>query len=471
MTENTPARSRKVAAPPVSLATDAIQIGLELQEGKVIPRRQVWSWALWDWATQPFNTVILTFVFVSLYLTSDAFIDPSLAGLDPSDPARKAALAGLASAFGLATTIVGLLIAFIAPVLAQRADAAGRRKRWLLIYSTGLIVSMAALWFVEAAPGYFVLGVALVCIGSVFSELAGVNYNAMVVQVATPRTVGKVSGLGWGLGYIGGILALVIIVVLDTFDWFGLDVSNGLAYRLIGVGSAVWAVLFLIPLIRNVPEIEQRPGYRRISFWASYAELVRSIRSLWRTTRQTVWFLIASAVYRDGLAGVFAFGAIIAAQGFGFSSTEVILFGIAANLIAGVSTIVAGRVDDRIGPRAVIITTLIGMIVAGTAVFALHSFGSIVFWIFGLILCCFVGPAQSASRSLLARVTPAGLEGEVFGLYATTGRVANFLSSSLWALFIAITADINFGIIGIMLVLLAGLLLMIPVKLGRPAPR
>ncbi len=462
--------ARKAASkivPPMSVDTDAIPVvALDLQEGREIPRKQVWSWAMWDWATQPFNTVILTFVFTSLYLTSANFIDPELAALPESDPGRKAALAELSSIFGLATTLAGLLIAFIAPVLAQRADAAGKRKRWLLIYSTGLILSMAALWAVEAAPGYFLLGIALVCLGSIFSDLASVNYNAMVVQVATPKTVGKVSGLGWGLGYIGGILAMAIVVVLDTFNWFGMDVSNGLAYRWIAVGCAVWGAIFLIPLIRNVPEIEPRPGYQRVSILESYRVLGRSIMMLWRNARQTFWFLIASAVYRDGLAGIFAFGAIIAAQAFGFSTTQVIIFGIAANLVAGLSTIIAGRIDDAVGPRAVIMFTLGGMIVAATAVFALADLGAIVFWAFGLFLCCLVGPAQSASRSLLARVTPANMEGEVFGLYATTGRVANFMSSALWALFIWITKDTIFGILGIVVVLLAGFLLMLPVKLG-----
>ncbi len=457
----------EIKVPSVHTDTDAIAIGLDLQEGKIIPKKQIWSWAFWDWATQPFNTVILTFVFTSLYLTSDAFIDPSLAALADDDPLKESALAGLASTFGFATTIAGLLIAFIAPVLAQRADAAGKRKRWLLIYTTGLILSMAALYFIEAIPGYFLIGIAIVSLGSIFSDLAGVNYNAMVVQVATPKTVGKVSGLGWGMGYIGGIVAMVIVVLLNSFDWFGMDTSNGMAYRLIAVGCAVWAVIFMIPFVLWVPEMDPNPDYERVSFFKSYVLLFQSIKKLWKSSRQTAWFLIASAVYRDGLAGVFAFGAIIAAQGFKFSTNEVIMFGIAANLVAGISTIIGGRMDDRFGPRAVIMTALGGMIISGLLVFMLADQGKIIFWVFGLILCLFVGPAQSASRSLLARVTPAGMEGEVFGLYATTGRVANFMSSTLWAVFIAMTASTMFGILGILVVIAVGMVMMIPVKAVR----
>ncbi|WP_111718864.1 MFS transporter [Homoserinimonas sp. OAct 916] len=455
---------------PVIANSGAIAaVGLDLQEGRVIPRTRVFSWALWDWATQPFNSVILTFVFTALYLTTDTFLDPAVAALDDADPAKQHGLADLASGLGLALTIAGLAIALLAPVLAQRADAAGRRKFWLLIYTAGLIVSMALLFFVEGSPAFFVLGVSLIAIGSIFSELAGVNYNAMLVQVSTPRTVGKVSGLGWGMGYIGGIVALVIVVVAYVSDWFGLPEDNGLPFRIVAVGCAIWGIVFLIPFILNVPELSERQGVQKANLFQSYVILGKDIASLFRDSRQTFWFLLASAVYRDGLAGVFAFGAIIAKQVFGFTFLEVVIFGIAANLVAGISTIIAGRFDDSYGPRSVILLSLIGLVIAGLAVFVLHDSGTVVFWVGGLTLTAFVGPAQAASRSLLARVSPVGKEGEIFGLYATTGRAASFLSPLLWTVFIAAFGAIYWGILGIVLVLLVGLIMMFFVKAGgRP---
>jgi UMF1 family MFS transporter len=275
-----------------------------------------------------------------------------------------------------------------------------------------------------------------------------------------------VSGLGWGLGYIGGIVALVLVVVAYSFDWFGLPQEDGLPFRIVAVGCAVWTIIFAIPIFLNVPEVEGSASEKeRVNFFQSYVVLVKDIARLYKESRHTFWFLIASAVYRDGLAGVFAFGAIIASVTFGFEFLEVVAFGIAANLVAGVSTILSGRFDDKFGPRAVIIFSLAGLVVSGTAVFALHDFGKIVFWIGGLLLCLFVGPAQSASRSLLARVTPAGREGEIFGLWATTGRAASFISPGLWALFIAIAGAQYWGILGIVLVLAVGLVLMLLVKL------
>lgn len=456
---------------PAAANTGAVPaFGLEQNVGKVIPRKQVLSWAMWDWATQPFNSVILTFVFTSLYLVTDTFLPADVAALGDKDPVKEAAIADLSSGLGLATTIGGLLIALLAPVLAQRADAAGRRKRWLLVYTGGLVVCMAALFFVEGAPSYFALGAVLISAGLVFSELAAVNYNAMLMQVSTPTTVGRVSGLGWGLGYVGGIVALVIVVVCNTFDWFGMDTSNGLPYRVIAIGCAVWAVVFIIPLIRNVPEIEPAPTAARVSFFRSYLDLFRHVARIFRESRPTFWFLVASAVYRDGLSGVFTFGAVIAAAVFGFSTNEVIIFGIAANLIAGVSTMIAGRLDDKIGPRAIIVWALVAMLAAGVAVFVLRDAGTIVFWICGMVLSSLVGPVQSSSRSLLARVTPAGREGEIFGLYATTGRAASFLAAGMWTLFVAWGKSTAFGVLGIMVVIAAGLVLMLLVKPAAAKP-
>ncbi|WP_040167442.1 MFS transporter [Microbacterium gorillae] len=446
--------------------TDALPaLALDENADRVIPRKQVWSWAMWDWATQPFNSVILTFVFTTLYLISDTFLDPSVAALADDNPVKQAAFADLAATLGWGTTIAGILIALLAPVLAQRADAAGKRKQWLIVYTTALVVTMALLYFVQGAPEWFILGVVLISAGTVFSELAGVNYNSMITQVATPKTVGRVSGLGWGLGYIGGIVALVIVVLLNSFHWFGMDTSNGMAYRLIAVGCAVWAVVFSIPLVLNVAETPKLVTGPKRNFFLSYVDLFRHIARIFREDRPTFWFLCASAVYRDGLSGVFTFGAVIAARVFGFSSNEVIIFGIAANLIAGIGTIIGGRLDDRFGPRAVIIGALSLLVLSGFVVFVAHDSGKVVFWICGMVLSSLVGPVQSASRSLLARVTPVGREGEIFGLYATTGRAASWLASLAWTLLIAWFGAIYWGILGIIAVIAVGLVLMLFVKM------
>lgn len=461
--------------PPVAANTRALgAIGEAFQDSsndRVIPRRNVVAWALWDWATQPFNSVVLTFVFASLYLVSDSFLPADVASLPAGDPVKERALADLSSGYGLVTTIAGLLILVLAPVLGQSADRAGRKKRWLFVFTMLLALAQFALFFVRADPTYFWYGALILAIGAVVSEIAGVNYNAMLVQVSTPRTIGKVSGLGWGLGYIGGIVALTLVVVVTQLDWFGMDTSDGLAYRLIAVGCAVWTILFSLPLFLTVPEAPASAPGERVNFFVAYVVLVKDVRALFRTHRATFWFLLASAVYRDGLGGVFAFGGILAAVAFGFSSNEVLIFAIAANVVAGLSTVIAGAVDDRFGARNVIIVALSTLIGAAVVLLVLQEDGKIVFWICGLVLSACVGPAQAASRSLLARVTPEGMQGEIFGLYATTGRVASFLSPALWTLSIAIFGATVWGVLGIALVLTLGLVLLLFVRLPKPRPQ
>ena len=441
-----------------------------------VPKAQVRAWALWDWGSASFNAVVTTFIF-STYLASGLFVDPEIvaaAGDDARNPALMLAKSQNATVISGALTIAGVVVALLAPILGQRSDGSGRRKLWLGI-NTGLVVAaMAAMFFVLPVPSYIFLGAALLAVGNIFFEFASVNYNAMLVQVSTPKTVGRVSGFGWGMGYVGGIVLLILLLAL-FIQSFGSSTGNGLLnvpfgtdgaaldVRLAILASALWFAVFALPVLRRVPEIPARARQNRVSFFGSYVMLFGTIRALARRSPQVLLFLLASAVFRDGLAAVFTFGAIIAAQVFGFSATEVIYFAVAANLVAGVGTFAAGWLDDRIGAKNIILGSLVGLVLAGTAVLFVGD-GQAGFWVAGLMLCVFVGPVQSSSRSFLARITPPGREGEIFGLYATTGRAVSFLAPGLFTLFVGVTGDTRFGIIGIVVVLLAGLLLMLPVK-------
>jgi UMF1 family MFS transporter len=435
----------------------------------------VLAWGLWDWGSASFNAVITTFVF-TVYLTSDAF---------GGETAVSAQL-------GIAMTIAGVLVALLAPVTGQRSDRRGRRKLWLGINTYIVVLLSALMFFVAPDPSYLWLGLLLLAVGTVFFEFAGVNYNAMIRQVSTRATIGKVSGFGWGMGYVGGIVLLLFVYFgfiepIGGSALFGVPDTDGYPIRVTVLVSAIWFGVFALPVLLSVPEYSSpkaagtlehpAPAAKRVGFIESYRILFRDIRTLYRESRQTVYFLLASAVFRDGLTGVFTFGGVLAAGSFGFSSGEVIIFAIAANIVAGASTIVVGLLDDRFGAKPVIVTALVGLVICGSAVFFLHDGGQTVFWIFGLALCAFVGPAQSASRSFLARRIPEGRDGEIFGLYATTGKAATFLSPAMFTLFIGIGAAIAgpgvnvqyWGILGIVLVLLVGLLLLIPVRTNADA--
>ncbi|QPK94186.1 MFS transporter [Actinomyces sp. zg-332] len=427
---------------------------------KSIFNKQVLSWCLWDLGSAAFNSVVTTFIF-TVYLTSKPFGDSS----DTS------------TAVGYGFTIAGFLIALLAPLTGQRADKAGKGTFWLGVNSMIVVACIFGLFFVKPHPSYLLLGIILLSVGNVFAEFAGVNYNAMITRVSNSNNIGLISGIGWGSGYVGGIVLLLILFIgfiSPEVGWFGVTSAEGLNVRASMLVAGLWMLLASIPVLLFVPgkkHDSQLPP--KVSLFQSYKELWSTLKLIRKEAPQTFLFLAASAVFRDGLAAVFTFGAVIAAGTFGFEKSEVILFGIIANLVAGIATMLFGFFDDLLGPKIVIIVSLICMCISGTCVFIFAGYGPIYFWVFGLILSVFVGPTQSASRTYLARMIPEGKEGEVFGLYATTGRAISFIAPAAFTLFVSTAKSFHseyaqsWGILGIALILLIGLVMMIFVK-GDP---
>ncbi|MCL2422557.1 MAG: MFS transporter, partial [Micrococcales bacterium] len=411
------------------------------------------------------------------WLTSSAFVAPG------SDIEATKALHSQWLGWGVA--LAGVLVALTAPALGAVADASGRRRPMLATTSSVIGLTVLALWFVRPgnASTAVLLGVTLLAVGTVAFEVGSVAYNALLVTITTPRTIGRISGLGWGSGYVGGIvllLALYVGLINGPEDGAHAGLANvatadGLNYRVAMVVAGVWFIMFALPVLFLVPDevrVDQAKPARMgmaDAYRTVWADLVR----LWRADRTTVKFLVASAVFRDGLTGVFTFGGVLAAGTFGFTGGQVIVFGIAANIIAGIATISVGWLDDRVGPRRVITWSLVVLVVAGAAVFVFRDAGAPAFWVFGLILSSCVGPAQSASRALLARLSPKGHETEMFGLYATTGRAATFMAPAAFATCIWASGKITgheaqyWGILGIVAVLVAGLALFVPLRFPR----
>lgn len=430
--------------------------------------KKVLAWSMWDWGSAAFNAVVTTFVFTVYLTNADLFGESANANL------------------GWALAIAGAMVAVVAPAIGQWTDRTGKRQTVLVVATLGVVVCMALLFFVKPGHGFLWLGLVLIALGNVIFETGSVVYNTMVTEVSTPKTVGRVSGFGWGMGYVGGIVLLLILYIgfiSPDPGWFGVTHEDGANIRISMLICALWMLLSSLPIMltgsNNEPIESDVHG-----IIGSYKEIFASIARLWRSDRSVVWFLISSAIFRDGLAGVFTFGGVLAAAAFGFSSGGVMIFGIAANLVAGIATILFGRLDDKLGSRKVIIMTLSLMVTAGLIIFffangmhigPISLSGTMVFWIFGLILCVFVGPTQSAARTYLARIAPKGSEGEIFGLYATTGRAVSFLAPMFYSASITIAATslglgkadaAHYGILGIVVVLLLGLLAFAPVKAG-----
>jgi UMF1 family MFS transporter len=428
------------------------------------PRQKIrgtFSWALWDWAQQPYPTLMQTFIF-PVYLAS------AVATMDQQPDVQ----------LGLATTIAGLVLALTAPVIGRRSDEAGRRKFWLMLNTYVLVIITALSFFIEPKPEFFIFGLILYGLGSFVQETAFINYYAMLSSVSTPKTIGRISGYAWGLGYAGGIFLLLIALigfVLPDVAWFGIPQDDALPVRSVFLFAAVWIAVFSIPMMLRVPETKRKASYQKLSLVAAYAQTIREIKTLRKQAPETFKFLISSAIYRDGLAGVFTFGAVLGTLAFGFDQTSIIFFGIAGNVVAGLGAAIGGRLDDILGSRTIIIASLIGLIIAGTAVFVFADAGQITYWIGGLILCLFVGPAQASSRTFVSRFAPAGREGEVFGMYQLTGRAVSFLSGLMWSASISLSFVFGvtsnntvWGIWGLMLILIVGLFLLLRVN-PKPA--
>ncbi|HET6732865.1 MFS transporter [Mycobacterium sp.] len=430
-----------------------------MQSVRTAGRSQVLAWALWDCGSTGVSAIVATFVF-PIYLTNTVG-----AGL-PGDTSPTSWL-------GWALAAAGVVVAVLAPVTGIWVDAPWRRRR-VLAALTGLsVVLTAAMAVVRDDHRYFWIGLVLLAATAACTELATVPYNAMLRQLSTPQTSGRVSGFGWGMGYCGTVVLLLLVYLGfmsgdgDSRGLLGIAVEDGQNIRAAMLLTAVWFALFALPVLIAVPTQTPEPGERGqpIGLFSAYRKLWSEVVGEWRRDRNIVYYLLASAVFRDGLAGIFAFGGVLGVSVYGISGANVLLFGMAASVIAAIGAMIGGLLDDRLGSKTVIVGSLAAMIAVGLTMMTLS--GQLVFWTLGLMLTLFVGPAQSAARTLMLRMSAEGKEGVAFGLYTTTGRAVSFLAPTLFATFIAWFGTDRAGMGGLCLVLAAGLVAMLAVKVPR----
>ncbi len=404
------------------------------------------SWALYDWANSAFFAVIQTFVFATYFIQSVSDND---------------ALAS--NQWGNTISAAGLVIAVFGPILGAIADQKGKRKPWILGFSLLCIVATGGLWFVGPDPSFVMLALVLIFISTVGSEFAIIFYNAMLPNLATSRTMGRWSGWAWGLGYAGGLFCLVVALFLFidvSQPPFGLDKASAEHVRATFVLVAVWYLLFSIPLFAFTPDakptgISTGQAVRR--GWRQIRESLRNVRQY----KDIFRFLVARMIFIDGLATVFAFGGIYAAGTFDMTERDVLIFGIGLNLTAGLGAVLFAWIDDYLGSRQTILFSLAGLIITTSAVLLVTS--SFWFWVFGLLLGIFVGPAQAASRTYMGRIAPEELQNQMFGLFALSGKVTAFLGPLLvgWITYYAGSQRIGMSVI--ILFFLLGFVLMLKV--------
>lgn len=440
---------------------------ISAQSAQALDKALIAKWSLWSWGNATVSALMVTFVF-GTYI-ADA-VGPGGQG---------------AQYLTTANLVAGVIIALTAPVIGQRADKAGRRRLWLTINTLLVVLLCAACFFVKPEQSYLLLGVSLMAAMTLFDEFANLNYNAMITDISDHNRMGRVSGIGWGAGYLGGIVILAIayfgLVAGEPPFLFGLSDDEAINIRVVALVGAAWFLLWALPLLfTRMKTADQFTADERVSVLESYRRLIRVVVGLWKDDRNTFWFLVASAVYRDGLSAVFTYGAILGVTIYGFTAGDILLFGIAGNVVAALGAIVGGFFDDRFGPRRVIITCVSALMALGAIMYFFDVEREILgmtitptgaFWVFGLSLCLFVGPAQAASRAFVGRLAPPERAAELFGLYATAGRSVGFLTSGISAvlLTVALGADAQVEdaekalIIGIVVVLAVGLALILKV--------
>jgi len=427
----TPGRSdRAVPAPPIAQA----------------------AWCLFDWANSPFPTVISTFLFANYFVRAVA-----------SDPETGAGL------WALAHGIAGVAVAMLSPVLGAFADRGGARKPWLAGMVVVMAVATALLWYVRPDPADVLLGMVLIVVATAAFELSMVFYNAMLPDLTTEDRIGRLSGWGWGLGYLGGLVALVVallVFVQVETPPFGLDKDAAEHVRAASLLVAVWLAVFCIPFFVIVPDRPATglPAARIVR--EGLAQLGRTLRH-WRDHRPIMRFLIAFMLYSNGINTLFAMGAVYAGVKFGMDFDEIIIFGIALNITAGAGAIAFGWIDDRIGAKPTVVMALAAIGMIGAAVLLVDSVAW--FWGLALALSVFFGPAQAASRSLMAHMAPIETRVEMFGLYGLAGRVTSFAGTLVVSWVTLATGSFQIGMSTVLLFIVAGLALLFTVQARRVA--
>ena len=410
-------------------------------------RRVIGAWSLYDFANQAFTTLVVTFVYATFF--TEVIATDSVTGT---------------TQWSWAVAIAAIIVAVSSPYLGAMADRSGVRKRFLGISTAVCIVACTVLYL--PTEGQVLFALTTFVIANVAFELSYVFYNAFLPEIATPKTMGRVSGIGWFVGYVGGLLSLIIALV--AFVWpdpplFGLDAATNANIRATNLLVAAWYAVFALPLFVMVPEPPRRSiGAERTGglIAATNQQLATTFASI-RQYRHAFWLLLARFFYNDGIVTIFAFGGIYAAGTFGFDTEGIIIFGIVLNVAAGLGAFAFGWIDDWIGAKPTILISIVGISVAvlGAALAPTEPW----FWASGVLLGLLVGPNQASSRSLLGRFTPRGKENEFFGFFAFSGKLTAFMGPLLLGWMTSLFASQRIGITTVLVFFLIGGVLLLRV--------
>jgi UMF1 family MFS transporter len=432
-------------------------------------KRGIWGWMFFDWAAQPFFTVVTTFIFGPYFVSRMA-----------SDPVSGQA------AWGYGIALAGFVIAILSPVLGSIADQTGRRKPWIAFFACIKIAALISLWW--AAPGSPLVPVVLAfSLASIAAEFSTVFNDSMMPRLVPKAEIGRISNIAWGLGYLGGMIVLIFVILflagspetgktlIGATPLFGLDPAQGEDARATGPISALWYFIFILPMFLFTPDSARGkpvgPAVRE-----GLAELKSTLGEL-RQRSGIFRFLLSRMIYQDGVNALLSLGGVFAAAMFGWSITEIGVFGIILNVVAIFGCMVASRLDTALGSKVVVSMSLgfltiatIGIVSTGPGftLFGLLQlstqdggglFGTAAekaYTLYGLLIGLAFGPVQASSRSYMARSVSAVDAGRYFGIYALAGRATSFLAPFLIATVTTVSGSPRLGMAVILLFLLVG---------------
>jgi MFS transporter, UMF1 family len=445
------------------------------------PRSAVISWILFAWAAEPFFTLITTFVFAPYFATHVA-----------ANPASGQSL------WGFATAAAGLTIALLSPVLGAIADASGRRKPWIAAFGAMLVIGSSLMWFGRSGDVGVIAPLLLVfAIATIGVEFATVFNNAMMPTLVPPDRIGRLSGTGWATGYVGGILSLILVLgflaaspdsgrtLFGLKPLFGLDPITHQGDRISGPLTAVWFIVFVLPMFLLTPDYPAKRPLRE-ALREGLTELRQTLLELPKQ-KSIAAFLLANMIYTDGLVSLFAFGGIYAAGTFGWDTLRIGTFGIILAIAGTFGAWLGGKLDDRLGSKRVIAGSMLILLFAivaillvdkdfvifvrvappepGGALFA--SAAERAYLLLGCLIGAAGGPLQAASRTLLIRLAPKDRIAQYFGLFALTGKVTSFVGPLLIGVITALTESQKAGMAVLVLFFVAGLVLLARVRQDR----
>ena len=432
-------------------------------------RRAIWGWMFFDWANQPFHTLILTFIFAPYFASEVA-----------GNPVEGQAAWGWAVAAG------SLAVAALAPLLGAVADAGGSRRPWIAAFSVVYLAGVTCLWFATPGSPQITLILIFLAVALVGAEFTTVFTNSLLPELGSRSEIGRISGSGWAVGYCGGLLSLAVVLcflapapgsgttLIGIEPVLGLDPARGEGPRATGPLSAIGYVVFMIPFILWTPDAPRR-SVAGSAVRTGLRQLGSSLAAL-PSRRSLLAFLVSSMFYRDALGGLFVFGGIYAAGVLGWETFQLGVFGIVGALAGAVGAWVGGRIDSRHGPRPVIMATIVALIIVSAIIVSSSreevffipvgtpdmpsSLPDVVFLVCGAVIGAMGGSLQASSRSMLVHLTKRDHSAEAFGLYALAGKATAFLAPALIALATSLSDSQRIGVTPVFLLFAAGLVLM-----------